>query len=352
MRGMHRELIVLTLATALLVGCSKELEKADELLATGDFAGAKAIYQARLDEKPADAAGTIGLARTLYLQALEKSRSGADTADDWNAVVEMMEKAIIIDPAPEGVQPVSEEMMADALYRGGMKRAEDQDWADAADLLSRAAERGKKTAELYASLATAEAQRGETEAALAAASKALDIDTRNVTLMREAAGWAADAELPWLHHKFFAMAEKQKPTVPGFRPPAKITGALTQKYKALNMMNDVLGTFLFEQEVGRREWEGLVEREALLTDMEKFLDKKPPKDFAAADRARLHWVVYHYWNVAGVVFLYMGDAERARTWLEKAKEVAESGKVKHPDVPADELDKELTWAQENLKLVQ
>lgn len=351
MRAIHHRIMSLFLAAAVVAACSNELAKADELLATGDFAGAKAIYEARLQKKPADGAGTIGLARTLYLEALEKSRTGEDTVDDWNAVVEIMEKAVIIDPAPEGVQPVSADMMADSLFRCGMKRFESEDWAGAADHLSQAEEKDKKTAELYTTLARARANSGETEEALEAATRALGLDKGNVSLMREAAGWANEAGLPWMHHRFFAMAEKAKPSGIGVRPPAKITGALTQKYKALNMMNDVLGTFLFEEVLGKAEWDGLVEREALLTDMEKFIGKKPPRDFASADRARLHWVVYHYWNVAGVVFLYMGDFDRARTWFEKADEVARSGKVKNPDVPDDELEKELAWAEENLKLV-
>jgi tetratricopeptide (TPR) repeat protein len=262
-----------------------------------------------------------------------------------------MDKAVIIDPAPEGVAPVGEDMMADALLRCGTKHYEAGDWATAAEMLATAEEKGKKTSDLYAALARAEAQRGETEAAFKAASKALNIDTGDVTLMREAAGWASGAKVPWMHHKFFAMAEKQKSIGLEFKPPAAINNGMEQKYKALNMVGDVLSTFLFEEEIGSREWDGLLEREALLQDMEKFLDKKPPKDFSSTDKDRLYWLVYHYWNVTGVVFFYMGDFERAKTWLGKAAEVAKTGKVKHKEIPKEELDKELTWAEGNLKLV-
>ncbi len=331
--------------------CDDDLARADEMLATGDFEGAAAIFEARLAKKPTDGAGTIGLARTLYMQGIEQSRTGADTADGWKLVVETMEKAVVIDPAPEGVQPVTQDMLADSLYRMGVKLYDAGDWAGAAEALDSAQDKGKKTGDLYVLLARAEHESGRTEEALKAANKALDIDKHNVPLMLEAAGWALDEKLYWVHHTFFARAQKEKGSGFTFKAPAEITGALEQKYQALNMVNDVLGTFLFEQEVGSREWDGLLEREALISDMEKFIGKKPPKDFAAADRARLHWVVYHYWNATGVVFLYMGDSERARAWLGKAQEVARSGKVAHPDVPAVELEKEIGWATKNLALI-
>jgi tetratricopeptide (TPR) repeat protein len=341
----------LLVAAVVLAGCRNELAEADELLATGDPEGAAAIYRARLEKEPGDGAGTIGLAQALYTAALEKSKSGADTVEGWNDVVEAMDAAVVVDPAPEGVAPVTDAQYADALFRAGMKRYEAKDGKGAAEALEKAADKGKKTAELYAALARARAAGGDTDKAIEAAYRAVKLNERDVALMREAAGWAKAADLFWVHHHFFYLAEKEKPTGFEFLAPTDITKGLTMKYGALNMVNDTLGLFLFNEEVDSRSWDGIKEREAVIADMDKFITK-PPKAFAAADKPRLPWVVYHYYNTTGVVFAYLGADEKAKEWLGKARDVAATGKVKHPDLSKDEIEDQLGWAEANLELLK
>ncbi len=352
----HRIHETATLACFVIIAtqaCSNELAKADELLATGDPEGAAQIYQARLDKEPGDGAGTIGLARALYTSALEKSKSGQDTAEEWNKVVTAMEAAIIVDPAPEGVAPVDEALLSDTLYRAGMKRFEAKDWSGAAEALGKAADKGKKTDEVFATMARAHHEAGATEDAFKAAKKAAALNERNVELFREAAGWASAAQLPWMHHHFFYLAEQQKPTGYKFMAPTQISKKLTKRYPAFNMVNDTMGLFIYNAEIDSRATDGLKnEREPLIADMEKFIAKKPPAAFDAADKSRLHWVVYHYWNTMGVVFIYLGDHDKAREWWGKAKEVADTRKVKHPDFSKDELADQITWVDENLAMLK
>lgn len=338
---------------ACLAACSNDLAKADELLATGDPEGAAAIYQARLDKSPGDGAGTIGLARAYYTAALEKSKGGQDTAEDWNRTMEAMEAAVLVDPAPEGVQPVNDDLLADACFRAGMKRFEAKDYPGAAQALERAIEKGKKTADLYAALARAHAQANDTEKALESAYRAAKQNPRDVELLREAAGWARAANLYWVHHHFFYLAEQEQPAGFEFKKPTEVSKALTKRYPAFNIVNDTLGLFLFNEEVESIAWDGLKnEREPLIADMEKFLGKKPPAAFDKADKARLPWVVYHYWNTMGVAFAYLGADDKAKEWFTKAKEVADTKKITHPDVPKDELADQVTWAEKNLGLIK
>ncbi|MBW2263091.1 MAG: hypothetical protein JRG91_14050 [Deltaproteobacteria bacterium] len=352
----HSSWKTVTLACFLAVAaqaCSNDLAKADELLATGDPEGAAAIYQARIDKSPGDGAGTIGLARALYTSALEKAKSDQDTAGEWNKVVEAMEAAIIIDPAPEGVAPVDEALLSDSLYRAGMKRFEAKDWPGTVQALEKAVDKGKKTDEVYATLARAHHEAGSTEDALKAAKKAAKLNERSVELFREAAGWASASQLPWMHHHFFYLAEQQKPVGYKFMAPTQISKKLTQRYPAFNMVNDTMGLFLYNAEVDNLAWDGLTkEREPLIADMDKFISKKPPAAFAAADRSRLHWMVYHYWNTMGVVFIYLGANDKAREWWGKANEVADSGKVKHPDFSKEELADQTKWVEENLAILK
>lgn len=336
-----------------LHGCKNDLAEADELLATGDPEGAAAIYQARLDKSPGDGAGTIGLARALHTAAIEKSKSDEDTAEQWNAVVEAMEAAVIVDPAPEGVAPVDNNLLSDALYRAGMRRYDAKDFGGAAEALEKAAEMGKKTADLYEALARSHAGAGDTKQAIEAALRAAKLNPHNVALLREAAGWAGAAQLYWVHHHFFYLAEQETPAGFTYKNPTEVSKALTKRYPAFNIVNDTLGLFLFNEKVEAIAWDGLTnEREPLIADMEKFLGKKPPAAFAATDKARLPWVVYHYWNTMGVVFVYLGANDKAKEWFAKAKEVADAGKVKHPDVSKQDLEDQLTWAEKNAQLLE
>jgi len=349
-----RKIVMLACVLAVTTqACKNELAEADELLATGDPEGAAAIYRARLEKEPGDGAGTIGLARALYTSALEKSKSGQDTAEEWNEVVTAMEAAILVDPAPEGVAPVDEALLSDTLYRAGMKRFEAKDWPGAAEALEKAADKGKKTDEVFATLARAHHESGNTEDAFKAAMKAASLNERNVELFREAAGWASEAKLPWIYHNFFYLAEQQKPSGYKFMAPTQISKKLTKRYPAFNMVNDTMGLFLYNEEIDSRATDGLRnEREPLIADMEKFIAKKPPAAFDKADKSRLHWVVYHYWNAMGVVFIYIGDHDKAKEWWGKAKEVADSKKVKHPDFSKDELADQIKWVDENLAMLK
>jgi tetratricopeptide (TPR) repeat protein len=329
-------------------GCGKDLAKADDLLARGDFEGAAAIYQKRLDGDPTDGAGTIGLARVRCLEALEHAKAGKDTVDEWNDAVDMLAKAVVIDPAPPGVLPVGKEMVAHALTRAGLKRFEAQDWTGAAEALGKAAENGARSPKLFTTLARAEAKAGRGEAALKAARKAAKAGEGDAAFLREAAGWAKAATMPWIHHNFFCLAEKSKPLGFKFKRPIDITKGLVKKYGALNMINDTLGLFLFNEEVEPKAWGGILEREPLIEDMGKFLGS-PPAAFDKKDRPRLGWVVYHYWNTAGVVFAYLGDHDRAKKWFKKASEI-DARKIIHPDLKPEAREDELSWAVFNMGL--
>jgi tetratricopeptide (TPR) repeat protein len=331
-------------------GCGNDLAKADEMLATGDFDGAAAIFQKRLDKNPEDGTGLIGMARVRYTQALEKSKGGKDTVEDWNAAVEFLEKAEVIDPAPKDVQPIAEDMVADGLLRAGIKRFEAGDHAGAADALAKAADKGSRAPELYVTLARAYHASNKGQEELKAAYRAAKADPGNVEFLREAAAWSTQLERPWMHHFFFYKAEQAKPAGFKFMRPVDITKMLTRKYGALNMINDTLGLFLLNEEVEPKACTGILEQEALIEDMEKFMGKKPPAAFDKKDRSRLHWVVYHYWNTTGVVFTYIGDRERARKWFDKAAAI-EPKKIKHPDLSKDELEAEAGWAAANVTLL-
>jgi tetratricopeptide (TPR) repeat protein len=341
--------IVAAGAALAATGCGNDLAKADEMLATGDFDGAAAIFQKRLDKNPGDGTGLIGIARVKYTQALEKSKGGKDTAEDWNAAVEFLEKAVVIDPAPKDVQPIAEDMYADALMRAGIKRFEAGDHGGAADALDKAADKGSKAPELYVTLARAHNAANNGQEALKAAYRAAKGDPGNVEFLREAAVWSTKYERPWMHHFFFYKAEQAKPLGFEFMRPVDITKALTKKYGALNMVNDALSLFLFNEEVEPKACTGILEQEALIEDMQKFMDK-PPAAFDKKDKSRLHWVVYHYWNTTGVVFAYIGDKARAKKWFDKAAAI-DARKIKHPDRSKEELEAEAGWAAANLTLL-
>jgi hypothetical protein len=54
----------------------------------------------------------------------------------------------------------------------------------------------------------------------------------------------------------------------------------------------------------------------------------------------------------GVVFVYLGDHDKAKEWWGKAKDVADSRKVKHPDFSKDELADQIKWVDENLAMLK
>ena len=342
--------LVAVFLSAAAGGCGRDLLKADELLGSGDFDGAAAIYQKRLDGNPSDAAGLIGLSRVLYMAGIEHAKSGKDTLEEWNKAVDLMGKAAAIDPAPEGVQPIGQEMYGDCLVRAGTKRFEAGDNNGAIELLSKAADQDIKTADLFMTLARAYFAAGEGQEAMKAANKASKIDTGNEKFLREVAGWATKFEQPWLHHFFFYRAEQIKPMGLKFKKPTEITKGLATRYGALNLVNDTLGLFLFTGEAGPDAWTGVTERESIIADMEKFMDKKPPAAFKPEDRPRLTWLVYHYWNTTGVVFVYLGDKERARKWFDKAAAI-DPARIKHPSLSEEQLKDEASWAKFNLGLL-
>jgi tetratricopeptide (TPR) repeat protein len=351
---MHARTVTAVLVAVFLSaaagGCGRDLLKADELLGTGDFDGAAAIYQKRLDKDPSDAAGLIGLSRTLCMAAIEHAKAGKDTAEEWNKAVELMGKAAAIDPAPEGVQAIGQEMYGDCLARAGAKRFEAGDAKGAIEALEKAADGGLKTADLFMTLARAYFATGEGQEAMKAANKAAKIDAGNEKFLREVAGWATKFEQPWLHHYFFYRAEQIKPMGLKFKKPTEITKGLATRYGALNLVNDTLGLFLFTGEAGPDAWTGVTERESIIADMEKFMGKKPPASFKAEDKPRLTWLVYHYWNTTGVVFVYLGDKERARKWFDKAAAI-DPARIKHPNLSEDQLKDEASWAKFNLGLL-
>ena len=335
-----------------LAACDRDLAKAEELFLSGDVEGAAAIYEARLASKPGDAAGTIGVARARYTAALGKAKTGEDTTADWRKVVPLLDAAVLVDPAPEGMDPVGRDVLSDALFRLGMHCFGESDPGCAADALAKAEENGKKSAELYAALARSEAATDKTSEAFKDALKAAKLDPNDAALFRDAAGWADEASLPWVHHAFWMLAEKAKPSGMKYRMPGEITKELSKKYPALNMINDTLGYFLSGDEITKTAWDGLLEREAVIGDLDKFVTKKPPAAFAPEDRVRLAWVVYHYYNTTGVVFATMGDETRAKAWIEKAIGVAGTGKVAHPALQPGVVDAEIEWAASNLELVK
>ncbi len=343
--------IGLAVLPAAVAGCGNDLLKADELLATGDFDGAAAIYEKRLAKNAGDGAGTIGLARVRYTKALENAKAGKDTAADWNRAVELLDKAVLVDPAPKDVQPITEDVYADALQRAGMKSLEAKDWAKAAEELEKAVDKGKKTADVYTGLARALAGKGDMDGAIKAGHKAVKKGQENVEFLREAATWAGKVNKPWVYHFFFYKAEERRPSGFLFKKPKHILEGLSRRYGSLNMIHDTLNYFLFNAEAEPDSIPEFTEREPLFADMDKFLDKKPPAGFDPKDRDRLGWVVYHFYNVIGIVWVYIGGNDKARAWFEKAIAI-DPKKIKHPNVTKEGLADELTWAEKNLKLIQ
>ncbi len=348
----HAFAIITAGVLSAMAACDRDLAKAEELLLTGDAEGAAAMYEARLAKKPGDGAATIGIAMARYTATIGKAKTGEDTTADWKKVVPLLESAVLVDPPPEGMEPVGQDSLADALFRLGMHCYGESDSGCAAEALGKAADLGKKSAELYAALARSEAATDRMNDAFRDAMEAAKLDPGNSDLFGDAAGWADAAALPWVHHRFWLLSEKAEPSGLAYRQPGEITRELTRKYPALGMINDTLGFFLSGEEVSKTAWDGLLEREAIIGDLDKFVTKKPPSAFAPEDRVRLAWVVYHYYNTTGVVFDSMGDGSRARSWFEKAVGVAKTGKVSHPGLQPGVVEGELKWAAANLELVK